>query len=144
MPLQAEIDFCGETLVTRHLERSGRSVLHDKIRAATWTEDSRALDMVLRQYGKEVRRKEGQVRDRGRSLLTFGVQVVEALASEVDRIEMELREIEPGLKHLDLEADRRPPLSQKALLGLAGGAAKAQSPKVAGGGPHLFPGRRGI
>mmetsp|Transcript_15370 Transcript_15370/g.39688 ORF Transcript_15370/g.39688 Transcript_15370/m.39688 type:complete len:564 (-) Transcript_15370:64-1755(-) len=94
---KAEIDFCGETLVSRHLERTGRSALHDKIRAATWTEDSKALDMVLRQYGREV---------------------VEALASEVDRIEMELRGIEPGIKHLDLEADRSPPLSKKALMGM--------------------------
>lgn len=56
---QAEIDFCGETLVSRHLERTGRSALHDKIRAATWTEDSKALDMVLRQYGREVRASRG-------------------------------------------------------------------------------------
>ena len=39
-----------------------------------------------------------------------------ALAKEVDRIEMELRIIEPGLKHLDLEADRRP-LIPKSLIG---------------------------
>ena len=39
-----------------------------------------------------------------------------ALATEVDRIEMELREIEPGLRHLDLEADRRPlPLPSSGL-----------------------------
>eukprot|EP00191_Tetraselmis_sp_GSL018_P006581 CAMPEP_0177610112 /NCGR_PEP_ID=MMETSP0419_2-20121207/19560_1 /TAXON_ID=582737 /ORGANISM="Tetraselmis sp., Strain GSL018" /LENGTH=475 /DNA_ID=CAMNT_0019105305 /DNA_START=404 /DNA_END=1832 /DNA_ORIENTATION=+ len=104
---KAEIDFCGETLVSRHLERSGRSILHDKVRAATWTSDSRALDLVLRQYGREV---------------------VEALAVEVDRIEMELRELEPGIKHLDLEADRRPPLSRKALLGLSGRAEPPMDP----------------
>jgi hypothetical protein len=44
--------------------------------------------------------------------------VVDALANEVDRIELELRAIEPGIKHLDLEADRSPPLSKKALLGM--------------------------
>mmetsp|Transcript_30703 Transcript_30703/g.86802 ORF Transcript_30703/g.86802 Transcript_30703/m.86802 type:complete len:569 (+) Transcript_30703:274-1980(+) len=93
---KAEIDFCGETLVARYLERSGHSILQDKIRAAANAEDTHVLDLVLRQYGKEV---------------------VQALATEVDRIEMELREIEPGLKHLDLEADRRPPLSLKQLIG---------------------------
>ena len=51
---QAEIDFCGDTLVKRYLERSGRSILHDKIRAATAAGDSNALDLVLREYGTEV------------------------------------------------------------------------------------------
>ena len=51
---QAEIDFCGDTLVKRYLERSGRSILHDKIRAATARDDSNALDVVLREYGTEV------------------------------------------------------------------------------------------
>jgi hypothetical protein len=78
--LKAEIDFCGDTLVKRHLERCGRSILHDKIREAAATGDSDAIDLVLREYGSEVRRAtllEQQGTDRRKGLVSHGLDALD-------------------------------------------------------------------
>lgn len=37
-------------------------------------------------------------------ILTAGEEVVTALGSEVDRLEKEIQEIVPGIRHVDIEA----------------------------------------
>ena len=83
---KAEVDFHGEAVVARHLERLDRGgpALYQRMRAATWAEHDRALDAALRAYGRDV---------------------VRALAAEVDRIELELQALDPRIVHVDLEAD---------------------------------------
>ncbi|KAK9817734.1 hypothetical protein WJX72_001395 [[Myrmecia] bisecta] len=66
---KAEIDFSGEAVVARHMERLGMDPTYDQITAAVMENDPRkALDRVLMQYGKDM---------------------VGALGAEVDRLESE-------------------------------------------------------
>eukprot|EP00891_Asterochloris_glomerata_P007437 jgi/Astpho2/7437/fgenesh1_pm.00114_%23_25_t len=82
---KAEIDFCGEKVVERHMSRLGREPLYECITAASKTRDSKAMELVLMEYGKDM---------------------VNALGAEVDRLEQEVRLLVPGLRHIDLETDR--------------------------------------
>lgn len=82
---KAEIDFSGEQVVQRHMSRLGRELLYHRIEAASSTDDRKALELVLQEYGKDM---------------------VGALGAEVDRLENEVRELVPGLRHIDLETDR--------------------------------------
>lgn len=92
---KAEIDFSGEMVVDRYMSRVGRDALLAKLKAAGWTEDSRALELVLQEYGKEI---------------------ISSVGSEVDRIEAEIQSLVPGVRYVDLETDR-------GLAGAAFGAA---------------------
>lgn len=82
---KAEIDFSGKQVVQRHMSRLGRELLYHRIEAASTTDDRKALELVLQEYGKDM---------------------VGALGAEVDRLENEVRELVPGLRHIDLETDR--------------------------------------
>lgn len=82
---KAEIDFSGEQVVQRHMSRLGRELLYHRIEAASTMADRKGLELVLQEYGKDM---------------------VGALGAEVDRLENEVRELVPGLRHIDLETDR--------------------------------------
>ncbi|CAD7697363.1 unnamed protein product [Ostreobium quekettii] len=82
---KAEIDFNGEVVVDNHLKRTDREEVFSQLRAATWAQDDRALDFVVKQYGKEL---------------------VSAVGAEVDRLEADILRVVPGVVHVDLEVDR--------------------------------------
>ncbi|KAL6996130.1 Metal tolerance protein C4 [Sarracenia purpurea var. burkii] len=81
---KAEIDFNGVVLVQNYLNRTGREEWARQFReAGKEKDDDSALLMVMSNYGEEV---------------------VTALGSEVDRLEKEIQEIVPGIRHVDIEA----------------------------------------
>ncbi|KAJ8500849.1 hypothetical protein OPV22_011401 [Ensete ventricosum] len=80
---KAEIDFNGVVLVQNYLERTGREEWAKHFREAAKSEDNTALLNVMASYGEDV---------------------VEALGSEVDRLESEIQKIVPGIRHVDIEA----------------------------------------
>ncbi|KAL5215154.1 hypothetical protein ABZP36_004306 [Zizania latifolia] len=80
---KAEIDFNGVVLVQNYLERTGRGVWAKQFREAAMFEDDTELIRVMANYGEDV---------------------VEALGYEVDRLESEIQNIVPGIKHVDIEA----------------------------------------
>ncbi|XP_027122625.1 metal tolerance protein C4 isoform X2 [Coffea arabica] len=80
---KAEIDFNGVVLVQNYLDRAGREDWAKQFRGAAEQEDDAALLKIMSNYGEEV---------------------VTALGSEVDRLEKEIQEIVPGIKHVDIEA----------------------------------------
>ena len=45
-------DFCGEKVVERHMSRLGREPLYECITAASKTRDSKAMELVLMEYGE--------------------------------------------------------------------------------------------
>ncbi|KAG5523658.1 hypothetical protein RHGRI_035446 [Rhododendron griersonianum] len=80
---KAEIDFNGEALVQNYLKRTGRDEWARQFREAAKEKDNTGLLKVMSCYGEEV---------------------VTALGSEVDRLEKEIQEIVPGIRHVDIEA----------------------------------------
>lgn len=80
---KAEIDFNGEVLVQNYLKRTGRDEWARQFREAAKEKDNSGLLKVMSCYGEEV---------------------VTALGSEVDRLEKEIQEIVPGIRHVDIEA----------------------------------------
>lgn len=80
---KAEIDFNGVVLVQNHLSRTGREEWAKQFREAAKGKDDSAMLKVMSNYGEEV---------------------VTALGSEVDRLEKEIQEIVPGIRHVDIEA----------------------------------------
>ncbi|XP_055829958.1 metal tolerance protein C4 isoform X2 [Solanum dulcamara] len=80
---KAEIDFNGVVLVQNYLERAGREEWAKQFREASEQKDDAALLKMMSIYGEEV---------------------VTALGSEVDRLEKEIQEIVPGIRHVDIEA----------------------------------------
>ncbi|KAD6794817.1 hypothetical protein E3N88_05713 [Mikania micrantha] len=80
---KAEIDFNGVKLVQNHLSRTGPEEWAKKFRNAAKEKDDTELLKIMSFYGEEV---------------------VTALGSEVDRLEKEIQEIVPGIRHVDIEA----------------------------------------
>ncbi|KAF5739217.1 hypothetical protein HS088_TW12G00419 [Tripterygium wilfordii] len=80
---KAEIDFNGEVVVQNYLNRTGRDEWSRQFREAAKEKDDAALLNVMSDYGEEV---------------------VTALGSEVDRLEKEIQELVPGIRHVDIEA----------------------------------------
>uniref|UniRef100_A0A1D1XDU8 Metal tolerance protein C4 n=1 Tax=Anthurium amnicola TaxID=1678845 RepID=A0A1D1XDU8_9ARAE len=80
---KAEIDFNGVAVVQNYLKRTGRVEWARKFREAASNEDDAALLKTMACYGEEL---------------------VEALGSEVDRLEREIQKIVPGIRHVDIEA----------------------------------------
>lgn len=80
---KAEIDFNGVVLVQNYLNRTGRGEWAKEFREAAKQEDDSSLLKIMSNYGEEV---------------------VTALGSEVDRLEKEIQEIVPGIRHVDIEA----------------------------------------
>ncbi|KAK7843573.1 metal tolerance protein c4 [Quercus suber] len=79
---KAEIDFNGVMVVQNYLKRTGREEWARQFREAA-KEENTALLKVMASYGEEV---------------------VTALGSEVDRLEKEIQELVPGIRHVDIEA----------------------------------------
>ncbi|KAB1215576.1 Metal tolerance protein C4 [Morella rubra] len=79
---KAEIDFNGEMVVQNYLSRTGREEWARQFHEAAKNDDS-ALLKTMSNYGEEV---------------------VTALGSEVDRLENEIQELVPGIRHVDIEA----------------------------------------
>ncbi|XP_078443065.1 cation efflux family protein [Wolffia australiana] len=80
---KAEIDFNGVVVVQNYLKRTGREQWAAKFRDAARDGDDAALHKTMASYGEEL---------------------VEALGSEVDRLEREIQKIVPGIRHVDIEA----------------------------------------
>ncbi|XP_034696244.1 metal tolerance protein C4-like [Vitis riparia] len=80
---KAEIDFNGVVVVQNYLKRTGRETWARQFRDAAKEEDDSALLRMMSNYGEEV---------------------VTALGSEVDRLEKEIQELVPGIRHVDIEA----------------------------------------
>ncbi|GER53689.1 ferrous-iron efflux pump FieF [Striga asiatica] len=80
---KGEIDFNGVVLVQNYLKRTGREEWAKQFREAAKAKDDTALLKIMSNYGEEV---------------------VTALGSEVDRLEKEIQEIVPGIRHLVIEA----------------------------------------
>ncbi|XP_031387874.1 metal tolerance protein C4 [Punica granatum] len=80
---KAEIDFNGVVVVQNYLRRTGRGEWAKQFREAAKEKDDHALLKVMSNYGEEV---------------------VTALGSEVDRLEKEIQELVPGIRHVDIEA----------------------------------------
>ncbi|XP_059456847.1 metal tolerance protein C4 [Corylus avellana] len=80
---KAEIDFNGVRVVQNYLSRTGREEWAGLFRDAAKDKDENALLKIMSNYGEEV---------------------VTALGSEVDRLEKEIQELVPGIRHVDIEA----------------------------------------
>lgn len=80
---KAEIDFNGVVVVQNYLSRTGRGEWSRQFREAANEKDDAALLKIMSNYGEEV---------------------VTALGSEVDRLEKEIQELVPGIRHVDIEA----------------------------------------
>ncbi|XVE91077.1 hypothetical protein DITRI_Ditri20bG0127000 [Diplodiscus trichospermus] len=80
---KAEIDFNGVVVVQNYLDRTGREEWARQFREAAKEKDDSALLKIMSNYGEEV---------------------VTALGSEVDRLEKEIQELVPGIRHVDIEA----------------------------------------
>ncbi|GMI86094.1 hypothetical protein like AT1G51610 [Hibiscus trionum] len=80
---KAEIDFNGVVVVQNYLERTGRDEWARQFRESAKEKDDSALLKIMSNYGEEV---------------------VTALGSEVDRLEKEIQELVPGIRHVDIEA----------------------------------------
>ncbi|TXG69530.1 hypothetical protein EZV62_004465 [Acer yangbiense] len=87
---KAEIDFNGEKVVQNYLKKSGRTEWATQFRKAARQNDDYALVKTMSDYGEEL---------------------VTALGSEVDRLEREIREINPGIRHVDIEVHNPADLS---------------------------------
>ncbi|RDX88044.1 Metal tolerance protein C4, partial [Mucuna pruriens] len=80
---KAEIDFNGVMVVQNYLKRTGREEWARQFREAAKQKDDTALMKIMSNYGEEV---------------------VIALGSEVDRLEKEIQNLVPGIRHVDIEA----------------------------------------
>ncbi|MED6216133.1 Metal tolerance protein C4 [Stylosanthes scabra] len=80
---KAEIDFNGVMVVQNYLRRTGREEWARQFREAAKKADDAALMKIMSNYGEEV---------------------VTALGSEVDRLEKEIQNLVPGIRHVDIEA----------------------------------------
>ncbi|EOY26364.1 Cation efflux family protein isoform 3 [Theobroma cacao] len=76
-------DFNGVVVVQNYLHRTGREEWARQFREAAKEKDDSALLKIMSNYGEEV---------------------VTALGSEVDRLEKEIQELVPGIRHVDIEA----------------------------------------
>ncbi|KAL5977930.1 Metal tolerance protein C4 [Asimina triloba] len=76
-------DFNGVVVVQNYLERTGREEWARQFREAAQAKDDAAVLEIMSCYGEEV---------------------VTALGSEVDRLEKEIQNIVPGIRHVDIEA----------------------------------------
>ncbi|KAH9716171.1 metal tolerance protein C4 [Citrus sinensis] len=80
---KAEIDFNGVMVVQNYLKRTGREAWAKQFREAAKEKDDAALLKIMSNYGEEV---------------------VTALGTEVDRLEKEIQDLVPGIRHVDIEA----------------------------------------
>lgn len=96
---KAELEFKGERLIQRHMERlGGVERLHEQIYSAVTTQRRESLNMAL---------------------MSFGNDMIGAIGAEIDRLESEIRLAVPGIRHIDLETDRgRHEKGTKSRIGL--------------------------
>ncbi|KAK4394992.1 Metal tolerance protein C4 [Sesamum angolense] len=103
---KAEIDFNGVVLVQNYLSRTGREEWAKQFREAAKEKDNSALLKVMANYGTvcSIASFLSYYSARTKSCVLAGEEVVTALGSEVDRLEKEIQEIVPGIRHVDIEA----------------------------------------
>lgn len=82
---KAEVDWAGEQVVERYLERCGREALLARCREASASGDAAALEAWLKEFGRDI---------------------ISAVGAETDRIEVDIARLNPGIKWVDLETDR--------------------------------------
>ncbi|KAJ0229027.1 Metal tolerance protein C4 [Hirschfeldia incana] len=80
---KAEIDFNGQVVVQNYLKRTRREEWAKLFRVAAKKGDDSTMLNIMSNYGEEV---------------------VTALGSEVIRLEKQIRELVPGIQHVDIEA----------------------------------------
>ncbi|CAN6928826.1 unnamed protein product [Brassica oleracea] len=80
---KAEIDFNGQVVVQNYLKRTKHEEWAKLFREAAKKGDDSAMLNIMSNYGEEV---------------------VTALGSEVIRLEKQIRELVPGIQHVDIEA----------------------------------------
>ncbi|RID62561.1 hypothetical protein BRARA_E01625 [Brassica rapa] len=80
---KAEIDFNGQVVVQNYLKKTKREEWAKLFREAAKKGDDPAMLNIMSNYGEEV---------------------VTALGSEVIRLEKQIRELVPGIQHVDIEA----------------------------------------
>lgn len=104
---KADVAWDGDMLVERYLARCGRQRLAERLATALEAEkqaqrSGRAtageLDLVLKGYARDI---------------------INAVGAEVDRIEVEIQAINPGIRYVDLETDRAGYRTTKAIVGTA-------------------------
>ncbi|XP_071715132.1 metal tolerance protein C4-like [Rutidosis leptorrhynchoides] len=78
----AEIDFNSDQLVESYLSRTGLEEWGEKIRNAAKEKDRAGIHKIMSFYGAEF---------------------IKALGSEIYRLEMEIKEIVPGIRYVDIE-----------------------------------------
>ncbi|KAK6263917.1 hypothetical protein SCA6_019351 [Theobroma cacao] len=104
---KAEIDFNGVVVVQNYLHRTGREEWARQFREAAKEKDDSALLKIMSNYGMQVDELANTLNDftASKKGVSFaGEEVVTALGSEVDRLEKEIQELVPGIRHVDIEA----------------------------------------
>ncbi|KXZ46661.1 hypothetical protein GPECTOR_41g625 [Gonium pectorale] len=111
---KAEVAWNGDKVVERYLDRCGRERLVSELQAAARRGDRAAIEVLLRSYGRDL---------------------ISAVGAEVDRIELDIQKMNPGIIYVDLETDRgrHDPRRGALVLGIAG-AATAADPSLGGPG----------
>ncbi|KAI9143589.1 cation efflux family-domain-containing protein [Paraphysoderma sedebokerense] len=97
---KAEVQFNGEAVAKRFLQRSciPTSVNSPSLTDSQLSIYSQYLTNELQKV-KEIKTEQ----DMEKYLLTYGNNLVESLAAEVDRIELKIKKVAPEVKHCDLE-----------------------------------------
>eukprot|EP00887_Chlorella_sp_A99_P004011 scaffold11.g4011.t1 len=88
---KAEIQWSGDCVVDKYLEGLGRDSVYAQLRSAACRID---IDQAVMQDAMDY------------AMRDFGRGVIRTVGEEIDRIEMELKALVPGLEYVDLETDR--------------------------------------
>ena len=86
------VEWSGDRIVNKYLGSLGRDSLYTQIRDAACT-PSGVPDDTLRNA-------------MDLAMMEFGRGVIRTCGEEIDRLEMELKSLNPGLVYVDLETDR--------------------------------------
>ena len=90
----AEISWSGEHIVEKYLEALPRDSIYAQIRETACQLPSNDLDDDALRNAMDL------------TMMNFGRGVIRTVGEEIDRLEVELKELCPGLAYVDLETDR--------------------------------------
>ncbi|PSC74152.1 Metal tolerance C4 [Micractinium conductrix] len=91
---KAEIQWSGEHVVQKYLESAGRTKLYGAIRAAACNAPQVGPNPAVMEDAIDL------------AMMEFGKGVIRTVGTEIDRLELELKAINPGLVYVDLETDK--------------------------------------